>query len=340
MLAMTGCLLAVLTLLQADPLAPSRLPAPAREGPKDGIAARINNEILTWKDVDDTLKFIKPADLTPELRRRKLVDLAEERLFLQAAKQHSLTVSEQELDDVLRRERKNFKTDEDFERYIRTAWTTMTEYREGKRRAYLQHKLFRFLIQKSFTNPDDKTPGLLVDYVPPEEIRKYYDANRDRFKAIDTVTVTRIGLQYANDREEAAKRAILESVLRKLEEGTDFLYLAFYYSEMNRATKDLGHRDLSREEASVYYAPETVKLLFDGLKPGDLSGIVKDRTSINVFRLEQRVQQKEESFEDLVVQGKIRTYLENQQREKNRKRLRAHLVKSAYVWPPDLFEGE
>src|SRR6187401_1113859 len=38
-------------------------PAPAPSG--DGIAARVNNDIITWKDVRDVLKDIKPADQTP-----------------------------------------------------------------------------------------------------------------------------------------------------------------------------------------------------------------------------------------------------------------------------------
>src|SRR5258708_5242502 len=49
---------------------PVALPAPLPVS-DDGIAARINNEILTWKDVRDALKEIKAADLTPELLKSK-----------------------------------------------------------------------------------------------------------------------------------------------------------------------------------------------------------------------------------------------------------------------------
>src|SRR5580765_7368509 len=60
---------------------PVPLPAPAPAPvpvSNDGIAARINNEILTWKDVRDALKEIKASDLTPELLKSKRGDMAEE----------------------------------------------------------------------------------------------------------------------------------------------------------------------------------------------------------------------------------------------------------------------
>src|SRR6516162_2371172 len=50
---------------------PAVVPAPAPAS-SDGIAGRVNDEIITWKDVRDVLKEIKAADLTPELKKSKL----------------------------------------------------------------------------------------------------------------------------------------------------------------------------------------------------------------------------------------------------------------------------
>src|SRR5436190_570632 len=61
-------------------------PAPSN----DGIAARVNNDIITWKDVLETLKDIKPQDVTVALKKSNLRQLAEERMFLQAAKANNL----------------------------------------------------------------------------------------------------------------------------------------------------------------------------------------------------------------------------------------------------------
>src|SRR5690349_10740946 len=48
---------------------------PAAPASSDGIAGRVNNEIITWKDVRDVLKEIKPADPTPELKKSKLREM-------------------------------------------------------------------------------------------------------------------------------------------------------------------------------------------------------------------------------------------------------------------------
>src|SRR5579859_1485914 len=131
---------------------PVALPAAAPVS-SDGIAARINNEILTWKDVRDALKEIKPADVTPELLKSKRGDMAEEKMFLQAAKKNNLTITELELDEAQRRDIKIYGSEEEFEKVIRIRFGTKTAYREDKRRTLLIYKLYRHLMQMSWTNP-------------------------------------------------------------------------------------------------------------------------------------------------------------------------------------------
>src|SRR6185503_1084631 len=91
------------TPVQAPPV-----PAPVATNTSGEIAARINNDIITWKDVQEVLKEIKPGDLSMELKKSKLRDMAEERMFLQAAKKYNLIVTEQELDEAQRRDIKMY----------------------------------------------------------------------------------------------------------------------------------------------------------------------------------------------------------------------------------------
>jgi len=301
----------------------------------EGIAARINNEIVTWKDVLDTLKQVKTEDITLELRMSRLRELAEERLFLQAARLNQLTISEQDVDDAMMREVKNAGGEEEFEKYLRIKGKTKTEYREELRRTLLRYKLFRHLLQKSWTQPGRDTPGLMLDFVAPEEIRRYFGAHPEQFRAIEHATFWRIGLQFSTDREEEGKREIAESILRKIEEGGEFSMMAWFYSDIPRA-RGYHERGTPREEAGKFYSPDTVQLLFDRMKEGEISPIVKDGKTLNIFKLEQKVNQKEEPFED--AQVKIRSFLEHERREKNRQMLRDHLLKGAYLWPADLFD--
>jgi hypothetical protein len=322
---------------QSEPRRTPAAPAPVAPRNNDSIAARVNNEIITWKDVSETLKEIKPADLTPELKKSKLRMVAEERMFLQAARRYNLTVTEQELDEAYRRDIKNFGGEEEAEKLIRIRWGTKTRYRENKRNEILIYKLYRHLLQQSWTNPGKDTPGLMLDFVAPAEIREFYEKNAQMFQAIERISFMRIGLQFANQAQQDFKQQLAESLTRKLDEGAEFAMLAFYYSDVNRAKafRDLG---VSRKDLEAFYAPDTIKYLFDVMKEGEVSPIMKDGNTFNIFRMEQKVNQRAESFEE--AQIKIRNMLENKYREENRRKLRDHLRKDAYLWPADLFDHE
>ncbi|HLY75775.1 MAG TPA: peptidylprolyl isomerase, partial [Planctomycetota bacterium] len=199
------------------------------------------------------------------------------------------------------------------------------------------YKLYRHLMQMSWTNPSKDTPGLLLDFVSPEEIREYYHAHEAQFQAIETIAFIRIGLQYSTPQERELKLQLAESLERKLKQGAEFTMLAFFYSDVNRA-KAFRDRGVTRKDLEGFYTPETVHFLFDVLKEGEVSGIVEDGKTLNIFKMEQKFAQKQETFEE--AQLKIRANLENQYREANRKKLRDHLRKDAYLWPADLFDKD
>lgn len=320
----------------AKPKGPTPPGVPAFDS-GDGIAARVNNEIITWKDVRDVLKDIKPADQTLELKKSKLREMAEERMFLQAAKKNNLSISELELDEAQRRDMKMYGSEEEFEKVIRLRHGTKTAYREDKRRTLLIFKLYRHLLQQSWTNPGKDTPGLMLDFVSPEEIREYYNSHRDQFQAIEEIVFTRIGLQFSVPQEEEMKMSLAESLDRRIKAGAEFTMLAYFYSDVRRA-KDFRDRGVSRKDLEGFYTPETVHYLFDVMKEGEISPIVKDGKTINIFKMDRKFQQKAEEFEE--AQIKIRNMMENQKREDNRKQLRDYLRKDSYLWPNDLFDFE
>jgi hypothetical protein len=321
------------------PEAPKQAPvqAAAVTATTEGIAARVNNDILTWKDVRDALKEIKQADLTADLLKSKRRELAEERMFLQAAKKNNLMITELELDEAQRRDVKMYGSEEEFEKVIRIKHGTKTAYREDKRRQLLVYKLYRHLLQQSWTNPGKDTPGLMLDFVSPEELREFFKSHQEQFQAIEQIAFTRIGLQFATAKQEEEKQQLAESIRRKIGEGAEFTMLAYFYSDVNRA-KSFRDRGVTRKDLSTFYTPETVTYLFDTMKEGEISGIVKDGKTINIFKMEQKFSQKMETFEE--AQMKIRPMLENAYREANRKRLRDHLRKDSYLWPSDLFDAE
>src|SRR5258706_9306556 len=51
--------------------APAVSPPPPASFSHDGIAPRINNDIITWKDLAESLKERKPSHITPDLQKEK-----------------------------------------------------------------------------------------------------------------------------------------------------------------------------------------------------------------------------------------------------------------------------
>jgi len=314
------------------------LQEPSVRPERTGIAAKINGEVVTWDEIEVRLRGYKPEERTEDLRRSELRKLAEERLFLQFAKEYKVVVSEQDVDEAIKKEKKQLGGDDRFEDYLRMfRKMTFAEYREDRRRVLMISTLYRRLSNEAFRAPKFRSV-LLYEHVTPDELRDYYRSNPDQFKGINHITVWRIGLTCSNEEERALRRKLAESLLRKIEDGTDFFVLAHHYSEVLTTEaggrKLPGYRELKREESP--FSEETTKYLFDELKEGEVSRVVEDKNTINIFKLDQRVERKEETFEQ--AQLKIRATLENRKREENRVLLRAELVKQSFIEPADLFK--
>lgn len=306
---------------------------------RGGIAAKINGEIVTWDEVEIALRAHRPQE-REQVRQATLLQMAETRLYIQFAKKYGIVVTEPDIDEAIKRDKKLLGGDENFERSLRFRSMTLTEYREDRRRTLLVHSLYRKLYLDAIRSPGIQSV-LLWETVSPEEVKEYYLANRDQFTPLQSVTFLRIGLLWKDEPERELKRRVAESLLRKLAEGTDFLIMAAYYSEtlqQEKTTERKGpwYLDLKREQSE--FSAETTAFLFDRMKEGEVSPILEDRNSINLFRMERRLDRKAETFEE--AQVKIRSQLEHQRIEQNRNILRSELLKQSYIEPPDLFKRE
>jgi hypothetical protein len=310
--------------------------AKVQEPPPGEIAARINDEIVTWKDVEARLVGIKPSDVTEALRHSVLRQLAKNVLFRQFAERKGQTVTEQEVDDAARRDIESTGGQEAFERMIRLRYGTLAKYRQERKLEMLVFKGATYAFSAKAFDAEFKDLELATE-VPEADLRKYYEANPHQFRAVEKISFMRVGVEFLNPGEKETKRAILESVLRKIEAGTEFAMAAFYYSNVGRARhfRDLG---VSRKDLEAVYEPETIRYLFEVLKEGETSPILQDRRTLNIFRMEQKINQKEESFEE--AREKIKNRVENQLREANRKKLRDFIRSRARIEPADLFEDK
>lgn len=294
------------------------------------IAARINDEIITWDEVDAQIRGIKVEIGGEDLQLQTLRKLAEERLFLQEARKAGITVNDSEVDRFVEQKKKEVGGEDKYEDYLAFIKRTRTQYWNEIKRQIVVQRLILFKYSEWWRKPGSNSPVLQED-VSPQEIREYYLTHREEFQAIEWATLLRITLSYAGEKEKQTKKRLMDSLQRKLAEGSEFLVLAAYYSELR--TEQHWRMD-KLERRNDYFSKAVTDMIFDDMRLGE-SRIVDDDQSLNLLRLEERESKREETFEE--AQIKISNSLIHERREQNRLKLRTVLLKQAYLWPPDLF---
>jgi parvulin-like peptidyl-prolyl isomerase len=133
--------------------------------------------------------------------------------------------------------------------------------------------------------------------VTPEEIKRYYDVQKERFKVPKRVKAREILIRVgaddpANKIEEKKKRA--EEILEKAKKTKDFATLAKQYSESATASKggELGWVQTGTLEDSLQ-GP-----LFS-LKGGETSGLLKGTAGFYILKAEEVVEEKQRSLEEV-----------------------------------------
>ncbi len=133
--------------------------------------------------------------------------------------------------------------------------------------------------------------------VSSDEITRYYDLQKDRFKTPKKVRareiLIKVSAQDPPDKiEEKRKKA--EEILEKAKKTKDFSSLAKQYSESNTASKggDLGWIQGGSADESLE------KILFSK-KAGDLIGVVSGREGFYIFKIEETVEEKLKSLEEV-----------------------------------------
>jgi hypothetical protein len=299
-----------------------------------GKAARINDEVITWEELRQKYRGLSSQNLTPEFLRAALRQEAEERLFLQEANRRKIEVSEEEIDQAVSRVVRAFGGKEVFEQYLRYRNLTVTQYREQSRKELLESRLYRKLIQEGMYGQSI----LLVETISPNEIRDYYNANHEKFMELRHVDVFRIAFQFRSPVEKESRKILADSVRRRLLDSSDRYMTAMYYSDIRASgAKGADPFVLRRlQKKNPYFSEKISQYLFSELPVHTYSPVLLDGNSWNIFYLLDRVNKPADSFE--TAQLKIRSELENQRRQENRKKLLQELLKNSYVDPADLFQ--
>lgn len=168
--------------------------------------------------------------------------------------------------------------------------------------------------------------------VTPAEITAYYEHNKTEFDVPEAevhlagILVTPVpdsevrNLMRDDARNEREAERKIAALYLQVRTGKDFAKVAEDYSEDPRTAPgggDMGFLPVSR------FAPDRVlSRTLKSLKPGQITGIIRDRAGFHIFKLLGRVSAGQRQISDPGVQDSIRKTLTNEKVE---------LLKAAYI---------
>ena len=310
--------LALLFLLFARPF-------PAGADPISGIAAVVNDEVITTYDVDKHLaalvreaekKGSVSVEARAQLRTTALNQLIDKELVSQKIKELGIRVGEEEVRQAIEDVKKqNNLSQEQLVGALRTQGMTFDQYKEQLRDQLERVRLMSQEVKSKIQ-------------VGEKEIRDYYEANRTRFAEEDRFHARHIFFRVKKDAPADEVKKVMASafsVLQEARSGKDFAELAKKYSDDPSAAADGGELGTFRKGEML---PEIEGAVL-ALKPGEVSDIVTTPAGFHIIKLEERIAGKLKSFEE--VKGDIEDLLYRQKSEERFAQWIADLKKGAAI---------
>ena len=298
----------------------------------DGIAAIVNDEIITITDVREAmgleaqqlsqqLSGLVREEQIKSLFKRTLNSLVDAQLQLTRARHLNLRVSDEDVKRQIETlKEQNQLADEQFVQLLKSRGLTLETYKKQVHEGLLVAKVVNAEVRSHLTVLDS-------------ELREAYKVKQEQYRVAGGQTVSHILFllpQYPSEQEEQRLRAKAESVLQQVRNGGNFAALARQYSD-----------GPSADTAGLLGTFQPGELLpgFDEavaqLKPGEISDVVRTRVGFHIIRLEARQAGGSRPFEE--VQEEIRSEILRDKTERKYQEWLESLRQQAYV--KILYEG-
>lgn len=289
--------------------------AAAKPAAAGGPIAKVNGVDIPRDEFDKkydkmTRAFTKrnkeiPPGLAARYRESILKQLIDKELLDQKIKGESIQVDEKTLETEFADYKKMFRTDENFDRYLKSSDITEAQIKDN-----IRHNL---AVQNLLDTRGDLA-------VTAEEVKAYYDENQKRYEVKEQVRASHILFKVGKKDGEAAeaeakKKADDVYALAKKPEA-DFAELAKAHSQGPTASRggDLSFFTRGR------MVPEFEQKAF-AMKVGDISEPIKTQFGWHVIKVTDKKEGRQRPFEE--VQESIEKLLKN----KKSRRAKADLLK-------------
>ncbi len=262
----------------------------------DGIAAVVNDEIITIGEVREAMAF-EVAQLAQSYRgerlreqisaiyKQTLDNLTDIQLQLVRARQLQMSVSEDDIDrqvDALKQQ--NQISDDQLVQMLKSRGMTLESYRQQIREGLLVTKV---------VNAEVRSRLIILD----SELQEAYEARQDSYRIPGTQTVSHILFllpERASDDDVAQRRVDAERVLQEIRGGGDFAALARQHSEGPSAERGGLLGTFQADELLSGFDEATTDL-----RPGEVSDVTRTRVGLHLIRLEDRQADSFRTFDDV-----------------------------------------
>ncbi|MDA0744881.1 MAG: peptidylprolyl isomerase [bacterium] len=250
----------------------------------DKIVAVVDDQIVLQSEVMGQLGLaalnqgLTRRDLTPsrvkDLFQTILDNMVQEKLLLAKAKEDSLVVDGERIEDAVRARMKELKTEHgevEFAQKLQESGVTERDVREQLRQEFRKEGLRR----QMYTNLTEQVE------VSFRDIQAFKERYRDTLPPLMSISHIMIQVTPSEERrEEAKKRA--EDLLVRLQKGEDFAEMAREYSDDTGSASDGGDLGYFARGRMV---PEFEEVAFS-LRPGEISEPVKSEFGYHIIKVE------------------------------------------------------
>jgi len=275
------------------------------------VVATVNGEDITQQELNKELDMYKAGlenqgadfsgkegqEILDRLRRDVLKQLIDEKLLLQEVREKGLEPSSKEVQQEIKMIKDNFETEGQFKRFL-----AANGVNEPQLEDYVKKQL---AIQKLV---EEITADVTVT---GEEVKQYYQENKDRFTEPEQRKVRHIligfeGNDLGTERSQMDAKVEAIRLLEKIKEGADFAQLAKEKSE-DPGSKDNG--GLYTVTRGGGFAKEFEDAVFS-LSEGQVTPEpVKTMFGYHIIKLEEIIPSRVQPFEE--VRDQIKTNLED-----------------------------
>ncbi len=162
----------------------------------------------------------------------------------------------------------------------------------------------------------------------PQDLERYYNENRDRFRVQDRARMTHILLKSTDKKDEEVKQveAKAQDLLKQVRSGKDFAELAKAHSDDSVSAQKGGEIGWVTRGQTV---PEFEQKAFS-MKPGEISDLVKTQYGFHILKMLEREESRLKPFAEVAETIRQELFKDRSEQERGRWAERARAAAAKY----------